>query len=348
MFSALSTQSSSLDEVCSLNFNIRAGRAETGLMAGLLLLLQCCVSAPQTASLQRQSISIPASHEISQVPFFPQQEFYCGPTTLAEILNYYAIEVAPEQVSSKLFIPDRRGSLQVEMISSVRQYGMLAYAESGNLLQLLSLVSEDIPVIVLQNLGVSWMPVWHYALVIGYDLEQQWLRLHTGVTEGRLVPMDLFERTWERGDYWLLAAVPPDKSSKFFDAFKYISAAQDLMAVGMEAAAVKALESASTQWSSYWLPYFLLGNHYLEENPVHALNWFRQGLDVGATNPSYLNNYAYALLYNNCDAQALDVIQQAIMLQPDNPTLQDSLQDIRYSRASARLNTATQHQSCAI
>ena len=175
------------------------------------------MTAPQTNLLLQQSTALPTAHEIQNVPFYPQEEYFCGPTTLAEILSFYDKDIAPELVAPTLFIPDRQGSLQVEMVSSVRQYGMLGYAVQGNLNQLLSLVSEDSPVIVLQNQRLSWYPLWHYALVIGYDLETETMILHTGVTERRIVSMELFENTWRKGDYWMLAALPPEKGSKHFD-----------------------------------------------------------------------------------------------------------------------------------
>lgn len=131
-------------------------------MAGFLLLLQACMSAPQTKQLlqspQMLDLVNPLVHEILDVPFYPQQDFYCGPTTLTEALNYYNKNVQPEQIAPELFIPGRKGSLQIEMLASARRQDMLAYAHEGTLEQLLSLVSENIPVIVLQNLGTSWYP----------------------------------------------------------------------------------------------------------------------------------------------------------------------------------------------
>jgi hypothetical protein len=231
------------------------------------------------------------------------------------------------------------------MVSSARQHDMLAYADQGDLLQLLSLISEDIPVIVLQNLGTTRYPLWHYALVFGYDLQAESVIVHTGRTERRIVPMDLFESTWRKGSYWLLAVLPPEKSSKYFNAFLYIKSAQDLMEVGKQDAAIRALESATYQWPDYWLSYFLLGNHYLSDRPALALSWYKEGLDSGTKNPSYLNNYAYALIENDCNLQALDVIQEAISLEPDNPRLQDSLRDIRQSQSNMQ---HAQNQICSI
>lgn len=324
-----------------LPFNIVCEKLKTGLLAGFLMLLQACVSGPQTVSLQEQLTSLPAylplAHEIADVAFFPQEDFFCGPTTLAEILNFYGRDVSPEQIAPDLFIPDRKGSLQIEMVSSIRQYGMLAYAERGDLLQLLSLVSDDIPVIVLQNQGVSWLPSWHYALVIGYDLPEGKIILHTGKTERRLAPMDLFESTWRKGGFWLLAAVPPQTRSNHFDSLVFVSAAQDLLEIRQEQSAVMALESATEQWQDDWLSYFLLGNHYLADNPARALFWFKKGLGAGSTLASYMNNYAYALLGNGCKVEAQAAIQRALSIEPNNAAIQDSARDISQARSPGQV-----------
>lgn len=304
-------------------------KLKTGLLVGFLVLLESCMIAPQTKSFLERPSNIPQTHEIQNVEFFPQEAFYCGPTTLAEALNFYDIEVKPEEVAPSLFIPGREGSLQIEMVSSARRYGLLAYAETTTIERLLSLVSENIPVIVLQNLGTSWYPRWHYALVIGYDLQDETVMLHTGLSERRVASMELFENTWRRGDYWMLVAIPPQKTSQYLDPFLYVRAAQDLMEVNQEAAALAALESATQQWRDYWLSYLLLGNHYLDDEPQLALSWYDKGADTGSDKPSFLNNYAYALLRNGYKARALDKIQTAVAIEPDNLRLQNSLAEIR-------------------
>ena len=40
----------------------------------------------------------------------------------------------------------------------------------GGIHSVLPEIAAGNPVLVLQNAGWSWLPVWHYAVVIGYDL----------------------------------------------------------------------------------------------------------------------------------------------------------------------------------
>ena len=65
--------------------------------------------------------------------------------------------------------------------------------------------------LVFQNLSLPIYPVWHYAVVIGYDRERRELLLHSGRTQRQTLPLDTFERTWTRGKHWSMVALPPTR-----------------------------------------------------------------------------------------------------------------------------------------
>lgn len=305
-------------------------------MLGLLLLLSGCQTPPQTRQLLDTQPAIPRQHLIAQVPFYPQQDYFCGPTTLAEVAGFYGLNTSPEAIAPSTFIPGRQGSLQIEMAAATRQMGMLAYVQPrATLVQLLSLVAEDIPLIVLQNNSIAWLPQWHYAVVIGYDLDRSEVILHTGVTSNHRLNFATFERTWQRGNYWLLAMLPPEKSSALLDPFLYTKASQDLISTYQTMAGVVALKTAIKQWPGYWLPYFLLGNHYFSVDPKQAANWFEQGLVVAAQQVAYLNNYALLLSNLACHDRATALIEQALLLKPQDPNLLDSQQQISQAKQHA-------------
>ena len=301
------------------------------LKAGLvvsLILLTGCQTPPQTKALLGEPPLITNHHLINQVPFYPQQQYFCGPTTLAEVANFYDLEKSPEAIAPATFVPGLDGSLQIEMVAASRQLGMLAYAQRGNMRQLLSLLAEDIPVIVLQNNSIAWLPQWHYAVAIGYDLAAQQVILHTGVTEEHRLNFATFERTWQRGDYWMLVMLPPSQSSAQLEPFIYTKACQDLLDTGQRDAGITALQTAITQWPDYWLPYFLLANHYLSDAPETAVKWYKKGYAYGKKEISYLNNYAYALAKNHCFAEASLLVDKALSLAPNDVNVQDTQQEI--------------------
>lgn len=291
-------------------------------------LLSGCATPVQTQQLRLSPPSIPAAHNISQVPFFPQADFYCGPTTLAEVLNYYGMTLTPEQIAPEVFIPGLEGSLQIEMAAAARSKGLLAYVEKGDISQLLELVSDDIPIIILQNLSISWFPSWHYALVKGYDLNREEVIMHSGPYQDYRTDFELLERTWQRGKFWLLAIVPPNRTSPHFNQFIYTRTAQELIETQNETAGIRALISATTQWPDYWLPYFLLGNYFLDTDLSKAISWYQKGLSYAEDKASYLNNYAFALLRSNCIEQAREHIEHARRLAPNDGNIAKSYQTI--------------------
>ncbi len=313
-----------LIKILPINFTT----CKAGIIASFLLLLCACATPPQTAHILANQPNIPVKHEITNVPFFPQQEFYCGPAALSEVFNYYGVKRSQNDLAADLFVPKLEGSFQLEMVATTRQNGFVAYAEQGNLEQLLSLVSQNIPVVVLQNVSIPWYPMWHYAVVIGYDLDKQQLILRSGEIARHIVELSVFERTWQRGKYWILAAVPPYSTSPYFHSFTYARAAQDLLDVGKTAQGRTALQSAIKQWPDYWLSYFLLANQFLEQDLMQANHWYQQGYPFAKSQPNYLNNYAYALHKMGCQSAAESMITAALKLTPNDANLIDTQQSI--------------------
>jgi len=307
------------------------------LWTGLLIALTGCQTPPQTKLLLAEPPAIARQHLIPQVPFYPQQEYFCGPTTLSEVAGFYGLEKDPATIAPTTFISGLQGTLQIEMSAATRQLGLIAYAQRGSMSQLLSLVAENIPVIVLQNNALAWLPQWHYAVVIGYDLQSKEVILHTGVTEAHRLNFSTFERTWARGSYWLLAMLPADKSSPQLDPFIYTKASQDLLSTQQVNSGITALKTATSQWPDYWLPYFLLGNHYFSSQPLVAAQWFEKGLAFAPQEISYLNNYAVLLSEQGCQAKAITLIEAALKIAPNDSNLLDSQKQIR-----AGTNTASQ------
>lgn len=310
---------------------------QVSLSAGLFLGLTACQTPPQTRQLQSAPPDIARQHQIAQVPFYPQQDYFCGPTTLAEVAGFYGLNKSPKAIAPRTFIPGRQGSLQIEMAAATRQLGMLAYVQPrATMAQLLSLVAEDIPLIVLQNNSIAWLPQWHYAVVTGYDLDKAEVILHTGVTPNHRLNFATFERTWRRGNYWLLAMLPPDKASALLDPFLYTKASQDLLSTGQTGAGLTALENATQQWPQYWLAYFLLGNHYFSAQPTVAANWFEKGLPAAQHQIAYLNNYALLLSSLACHEKASQLINNALRQAPEDSNLLDSQQQIIKAQQDAQ------------
>ena len=87
-------------------------------------------------------------------PFFPQEEYQCGPAALATALVSAGAQTTPEALVPQVYVPERKGSFQVEMLAAARRHGMVSYALAPKFEDLLREIAAGTPVIVLQNLGI--------------------------------------------------------------------------------------------------------------------------------------------------------------------------------------------------
>ena len=285
------------------------GIAGTRRLAGaflLLLALSGCATPPQTRQLLAdRPDNLPVAVELTKTPFYPQQQYQCGPAALATVLSAQGTPVTPDELVESVYLPELHGSLPEEMTATARRYRMLAYPLSGSLTSLLTEIAHGNPVLVMQNLGNDWFENWHFAVVIGYDLENKTLILRSGTTKRWHTTLAVFERTWARSDYWALVILPPGEIPASAGLFPYLQAAHDLETTGQADAALSAYRAASFRWpqeTAAWLAY---GNTLYAGNDADAAaEAFRQVIRLSPHDPQGWNNLAYALLQTGCPQQA--------------------------------------------
>ena len=295
------------------------------------LLTAGCAPAVQTrALLDAPPVELPRSAELVDTPLYPQEEYQCGPAALATVLVPLGHEVTPEALVDEVYLPARQGSLQPEMLAAIRKRGLLAVEIPDTINALLTEVSEGRPVLVLQNLGLAWYPRWHYAVVVGYDLEQELLVLRSGTTERWITPLAVFERTWARGRYWAIVAAEPGDVPKSAEPFAMLKATSALEEVGQPDNALKSYEAIAARWPYDALAQFSLANALMQKaEPSRAERHYRAAI---AAQPGFApawNNLAYALRANGCREAALDAARCAARLAPDDASIRDTLEDIR-------------------
>ncbi|MCH9742742.1 MAG: PA2778 family cysteine peptidase [Proteobacteria bacterium] len=168
-------------------------------------------ASPQVKQLADQwPETLPPQAMITSVPFVAQSDHECGPATLSMVLKFYGKEVALNQLVDQVYLPERQGSLQVEMQSAPRRHDMVSYVLEPKLSALLQEIAAGHPVIVFQNLSLPLYPVWHYAVVLGYDKNQDTVVLHSGETPNQSMSFYTFEQVWARGHYWAMVLLPPE------------------------------------------------------------------------------------------------------------------------------------------
>lgn len=291
--------------------------------------ISACASSPQTRLLLDNPPDLPAVVELSGVPFFPQQQYHCGPAALAGIINYRGTTVMPDEIASLVYIPDLKGSLQVEIVAATRQFDLLPVQLDGQLESLLKELAAGNPIFVLQNLAIDAYPVWHYEILIGYDLEHRHMILRSGVNRRITRTFALFEKTWQRADHWALAVVDPDSTPVTASPETYLAAVIDMEQVGRLESAHRGYATAVLRWPDSLLALSGLGNtSYALMDYVDAESAYRAALVLEPGKAELWNNLAYALAQLGRRQASLDAIEHALELVPDNATFQASRREL--------------------
>jgi len=265
--------------------------------AGIFLLGLAGCAAPQLqALLGRDSAGIPPRTELDAVPFFSQEDYQCGPAALAMVLGAGGKTIEPEALRPQVYLPDRHGSLQIEMLAAARRNGFVAIELAPKLSNLLAEIAAGNPVVVLQNLALDWYPAWHYAVAIGYDLKAQRITLRSGMERRLRMPLDTFEHTWRRSGYWAMLALPPRHLPASVAVGDYLSAVARLERSGPPASARGAYERALERWPDDLTALMGLGNTAHRADDFEAAEQaFRRATLVHPRSAAAHNNLAQTL-----------------------------------------------------
>jgi tetratricopeptide (TPR) repeat protein len=294
------------------------------------LFLFACATAPQTRELLAEpSASLPVAVELKDTPFHPQDRFQCGPAALASVLGAHSIDVTPEELVDAVFVPALHGSLPEEITATARQYGMLAYPLQPSLADLLSELAQDNPVLVFLNLGTSWFPKWHFAVVIGYDLASGEIILRSGTTRRWHTTLAVLERTWSRSGYWALIILPAGNIPASAQPARYLQAAHDLETSGQTSAAMSAYQAAIQHWPDEPHAWMAYGNGlYTSGDYPQAETAFRKATTLAPKDAQGWNNLAYALLKTACPRQARLAAACAASLAPGIANYRNTVAEI--------------------
>lgn len=283
-------------------------------IAGAIVLfgLLGCATHQQKNALAASPL--PLQIELSKVPFYAQEDHQCGPAALAMLLNAGGVAVLPQQLESQVYLPSRQGSLQVEMLAATRRNGLLAYELRPELDAVLAEVAAGSPVLILQNLAFSWYPVWHYAVVVGYDLHNEEIILRSGREPRQVMSFEHFLATWGHANNWAVVAVQPGTMPVSATEKTYVAAA-----VAFDKTAANRNEAvfsvALEQWPQNLTALIGSGNVcYQQGEMVCAEKHYRQATLSHPDSAIAFNNLSLVLAEQQRFPDALRAINQAIAL----------------------------------
>jgi len=286
--------------------------------AAALVLAGCASRGPQLPAVA--AAGLPASVELESTPFFPQQDYQCGPAALAIVLVASGAQVSPDELVAEVYLPGRKGSLQAELVAAARSRGRLPYVLPPSLDDLLAQLAAGHPVLVLQKTGAGPWPGWHYAVVVGYDASRDRLVLRSG-TESRLeISATHFRATWDRADRWAMTVLEPGRLPARADFGRYMEAAAGLEAVSRLDDAERAYRAAVLHWPDESLPRLALANIALARGEqATAERELRTALSLAPDDVAARNNLAEVLRSMGCPESARREIAIAVRLAAGGP-----------------------------
>jgi tetratricopeptide (TPR) repeat protein len=190
-------------------------------------------------------------------------------------MNWAGKMISVDELAPQVYTPGMRGSLQTDLLSASRRQGLMAIPIQG-LPSLMAEVAAGHPVIVFENLALSWAPQWHYAIIFGYDLSAQEVIMHSGPQAFKRWDMSRFERSWMLADYWGLVVLPPDELSKTANEMAHLTAASGLEQAGRKNEAEIAYERILWRWPGSLGALIGLGNLKYEKKEYSASIWYLQ------------------------------------------------------------------------
>jgi tetratricopeptide (TPR) repeat protein len=303
--------------------------------AACLLFAGCAGGALVTPSLPAQA---PPVVELTGTPFHPQSEFQCGPAALATVLGASGVQATPDEVQPLVYLPSRRGSLQVEMQAAPRKYGRLAYALRPDFNSILAELAAQRPVLVLHNYGLPFFPRWHYAVVVGYDAQKDQVVMRSGTTARQRMGARTFMRAWDNGDRWALVLLRPGELPASAEANRFLEAAAAFERSATPEDAKAAFEAASIRWPDEPVAWIGLGTaEYRRKAYPSAVRDYATAVRLDASHAGARNNLAMAYLELGCATQARDQLQ-AIESAGLNEALRAAVEDTRRQLSAARLS----------
>jgi tetratricopeptide (TPR) repeat protein len=283
-----------------------------------------CASLPEHVQQYGDGAS---ALELSDTPFFPQERYQCGPAALTTVLTQSGVDTTLDSIVEQVYLPGKQGSLQTELIAATRASGRIPYPIDTSLSAILGELKAGRPVLVLQNLGVSWIPRWHYAVVVGVDPINDTVTLRSGTKRRHITNTQTFLRTWRRSGYWALVSIRPGELPADPDTDRYLRAIAALESTGHLSEARSGWQAALDHWPDEPVAMFGLANvEFALGNFSSAEDLYRRLLDQNSDLVGARNNLAHVLARQGKSIEARQQIHVALETAKDDTVIQAELQ----------------------
>jgi hypothetical protein len=189
------------------------------------------------------------------------------------------------------------------------------------------------PVLVLQDLGVGPLHVWHYAVVIGYEDDPQQVVLRSGVTERLVMSYVDFVPTWRKSGEWAAVILAADVLPATANAEKYV---ESIVPVECWAPETRERRMRSRLVVG---PTICSRCSLANTDPARSVGSGGErtpGWWLAPDNAVVLNKLAEVMLARGCATRAGGYAQKAVGLVPPGSELEAAVTDTREKATAAR------------
>jgi ABC-type bacteriocin/lantibiotic exporter with double-glycine peptidase domain len=180
----------------------RAGIPLKGCSLILILTLAFFFSCARTREITPST----ASQVIEGVPFYSQQKYQCGPASLAGVLNYWGVDISPEEIAAEVYSKSAKGTLDADMILYAKRKGLKAQHYKGSLEDIRGSIDSGYPLIVLVDYGFWVYQQNHFMVIVGCG--EKGIIANSGKDHLKFIPSKGFLKPWERANFWTLRITP--------------------------------------------------------------------------------------------------------------------------------------------
>lgn len=168
-----------------------------------LLLIQLVFICLASSCAQKESVQAPHSSNrgtivIESIPFVKQKDKFCGPASMASVMQFYGQNIDQDEIAQEIYIPELNGALISDMENFAIDNGYGTQTTNGSIKLLKSQIDNGLPVILLVDKGKWKVSSPHYYVAYGYSQENKTVLVHTGYKSGQEIGFDTLDSEWEK------------------------------------------------------------------------------------------------------------------------------------------------------
>jgi len=133
---------------------------------------------------------------IEGVPFLPQEDDTCGPSSLAMVLRFLGNDVPTADLARETRTEGLKGSLITDLAAAARRRGVAAEIADLDLSRLRERITAGAPAILLVDLGIWAWSRPHYLVAYGWTPEG--VVAHSGRERGKVIPFPTLDAQWAK------------------------------------------------------------------------------------------------------------------------------------------------------